>query len=441
MPRAKRTVAAVVTEYGGPEPWSDLHNLALCMAWYKVSASPLGNGTSQAELTFYDHVLIAFLIIYKNLGGIDAAPTRKGRKPYRPRSAKGCKNKWLGMNTEINYFLACDIRASFTVRRSGATLVDFRKDARKFYVEKYRGAFAFEGPYDYLKSKKKWLVDTAQHMRKTQQAGLVAGSGAKPKGGPGNRKKPRLRSEDNGTEDSGEKVPGQKKARRLVKEKIELEAANEVNMSAIAAEVAKFTEKARLHQVSTDTERSKLALEILRHEADVLKEDNRVMGLVLTGMSEDEIEYFTLQKKDAIERQAARRAMKVVQLEEARIAAADAVIAAGVAAEMAPSTVRASPVSVASSDAHDATDRSRARRMVAEAAGLDKVTEEIPEEMVEVSSDDEDGDDVVTSQAEMTQFADDVDVWADACEEDTEEEYDIGLPKDMALPATPVESL
>ena len=31
------------------------------------------NNTRQAELTFYDHVLIAFLIIYKQLGGIDAA--------------------------------------------------------------------------------------------------------------------------------------------------------------------------------------------------------------------------------------------------------------------------------------------------------------------------------------------------------------------------------
>ena len=122
------------------------------MAWYKVSASPLGNGTSQANLMFYDHLLIAFFIIYKKLGGTDAAPTRKGRKPYRPRSAKGCKNKCLAMNTEINYFLACDIRASHTVRRSGARLGDFRKDARKFYVEKYKSVFAFEGPYDYLKS-------------------------------------------------------------------------------------------------------------------------------------------------------------------------------------------------------------------------------------------------------------------------------------------------
>ena len=39
------------------------------------------------------------------------------------------------------------------------------------------------------------------------------------------------------------------------------------------------------------------------------------------------------------------------------------------------------------------------------------------------------------------QFADDLDVWADACEEDTKEEYDVGLPKDIALPPNPVETL
>ena len=86
------------------------------------------------------------------MGGIDAAPTRKGKKPYRPRSAKGCKSKWNGMNTEINYFLACDIKATYTVRRSGATEAEFRTDARKFFFEKHTRKFLFEGPHDYLKT-------------------------------------------------------------------------------------------------------------------------------------------------------------------------------------------------------------------------------------------------------------------------------------------------
>ena len=63
--------------------------------------------------------------------------------------------------TKINYFLACNIKASQVVRRSRAALNDFRKDARKFNVEKHTKVFAFEGPYNYLKTKKKWIVDTS----------------------------------------------------------------------------------------------------------------------------------------------------------------------------------------------------------------------------------------------------------------------------------------
>ena len=51
----------------------------------------------------------------------------------------------------------------------------------------------------------------------------------------------------------------------------------------------------------TDTERSRVAADLLRVEADVLKEDNHIMGMNLIGMSVDEIEYFRLQKLDAME--------------------------------------------------------------------------------------------------------------------------------------------
>ena len=40
----------------------------------------------------------------------------------------------------------------------------------------------------------------------------------KTRGGPGSREEPRLREDDSGTEVGGEKVPGQNKARRVVKE-------------------------------------------------------------------------------------------------------------------------------------------------------------------------------------------------------------------------------
>ena len=111
------------------------------------------------------------------------------------------------------------------------------------------------------------------------------------------------------------------------------------------------------------------------------------------------------------------------------------------AAERAAATVLQSPVSAVSSEAHDAADRSRAARMVAEAAGLDTVTEEFTEEMVEVSSDDEDSDELVSSQAELMEFADALDIMAAALGEDTEEEYDIGLPGTDTIPATHYESL
>ena len=65
------------------------------------------------------------------------------------------------MLMEINYFLACDIKAGRVVWRSRAALDDFRKDARKFYVEKHTKVSTFEGPYIYLKTKKKWIVDTS----------------------------------------------------------------------------------------------------------------------------------------------------------------------------------------------------------------------------------------------------------------------------------------
>ena len=75
-------------------------------------------------------------------------------------------------------------------------------------------------------------------MRNPQTDGGVTESLARSKAG--TAKKPRFREEDSHSEDSGEKVPGQKKARRLHKEQIELEVENTVTLAAIAAQVAKF---------------------------------------------------------------------------------------------------------------------------------------------------------------------------------------------------------
>ena len=62
----------------------------------------------------------------------------------------------------------------------------------------------------------------------------------KTRGGPGNRKEPRMRENDSGTEDSGEKVPGQKKARRLLKETGINEGAISANHAAVAVEQTKY---------------------------------------------------------------------------------------------------------------------------------------------------------------------------------------------------------
>ena len=157
--------AGASSAFGGPEPWNDDHNLALGRAWYGVSASPLGIGAANKTSPFWKHVLIAYHVIYKTLGGNVAPTSRRGKKPYRPRTDKALKNKWHAMLHDLNAFLACDIRASYIQRRSGASEEDFRIDAKLFYVEKWKKDFTFESTYDYLKSKKKWLRDQTQSAR------------------------------------------------------------------------------------------------------------------------------------------------------------------------------------------------------------------------------------------------------------------------------------
>ena len=62
------------------------------------------------------------------------------------------------MQHDINAFLACDIRASYVVRRSGASEKDLRDDALKFYAEKWQSKFIYELAYDFLKGKKKMAI-------------------------------------------------------------------------------------------------------------------------------------------------------------------------------------------------------------------------------------------------------------------------------------------
>ena len=102
----------------------------------------------------------------------------------------------------------------------------------------------------------------------------------KTRGGPGNRKETRLRENDSGTEDSGERVPGQKKSRRLLKETAINDAAMVANHGAIAPEQALYTNRARLHQQSVQIEMGRIATDNLHAEVELLKDDRKIMGSV-----------------------------------------------------------------------------------------------------------------------------------------------------------------
>ena len=147
MPRAR--VDADATAVGGVEHWSDLQTVALCMAWYHVSANPADKGTSQTRELLFEKVLVAYHYFFSELGGVPAKP-KKG-VPFKPRTGKACKNKWGTMNTWAMKFLACDNLATHTVRKSGATPKEFRDDARKYYEKRHKAVFKYESAYDYLK--------------------------------------------------------------------------------------------------------------------------------------------------------------------------------------------------------------------------------------------------------------------------------------------------
>lgn len=68
------------------------------------------------------------------------------------------------MNTCVTKFMSCDVLATHTVRKSGVTLVDFRKDAKKYCIKRLSSEFKFETAYDYLKDKPKWLQDANHHQ-------------------------------------------------------------------------------------------------------------------------------------------------------------------------------------------------------------------------------------------------------------------------------------
>ena len=105
----------------------------------------------------FEGKLVAYHFFYKKLGGVATKP-KKG-VVCKARTGRACRNKWQAMNTCITKFLSCDVLATHTFRKSGSTPADFRKDAKKYYIERHDAEFKFETAYDYLKDKPKWLRD------------------------------------------------------------------------------------------------------------------------------------------------------------------------------------------------------------------------------------------------------------------------------------------
>ena len=204
-PRAEKGASS---QYAGNEPWNKPQETCCARAWYSVSASPTGNGTSMTKQTFWETGLIVYHKFCKDRKIVVATPKRSAL-PFRPRTARALQTKWEDMQLKCNQFLAEDHRASHIVFQSGGTDEDFRASALNFYAEKHGEVFDLEHVFDFLKGKPKWLIDTAQDAR--DRAAL--GTDGKPlavnkKGGPGSRIEKRQRAADSEDEEEGERMPG-----------------------------------------------------------------------------------------------------------------------------------------------------------------------------------------------------------------------------------------
>ena len=148
-PRAEKGASS---QYAGNEPWNKPQETCCARAWYSVSASPTGNGTSMTKQTFWETGLIVYHKFCKERKIVVATPKRSALS-FRPRTARALQTKWEDMQLKCNQFLAEDHRASHIVFQSGGTDEDFRASALNFYAEKHGEVFDLEHVFDFLKSK------------------------------------------------------------------------------------------------------------------------------------------------------------------------------------------------------------------------------------------------------------------------------------------------
>ena len=303
----------------GNEPWSPPQEVALVRAWWSVISSPFGTGAAKKPVGLWLHVLKEFLRLCKELG-INAATGKRSKKQFRLRTARGLFGKFKDMNHDINMFLGDYIRASYVIKKSGANEKDCMDDAHIFYAKKHKEEFVYQLPFEYLSGKSKWLLYRAQTLR---NEGKLAGPPVKKTapGGPGCRKEKRMRVADTDEEDEGDRVPGQKLARRLAKEGVVNDAAAVKNFEAIAEEQAKCTERSKLHHKSLDLEIRRAAADMLAAQVAQQKEDNMVMRMDLSDMPPTKRAYFEAQIEEICQRQMDRRDKRVADARNARVAA------------------------------------------------------------------------------------------------------------------------
>ena len=209
------------------------------------------------------------------------------------------------MNTCVTKFLSCDVLSSHTIKKSGETPENFKADALKYYLQRHHHDFKFETAYDYLKDKPRWLRDAAQH-KQDEKAPKKSRTTPKKAG-------EQLRASDSEEEVLGDKPPGQKKARRLEKELVVIDAAVAKKEAEISKDIATFTERAKMHQMT-------LEVEAERQRVEQERSDDEVMRMDLSVIDEDKIPYLQQRINEVYDRQAARVVQKAARVAAANLA-------------------------------------------------------------------------------------------------------------------------
>ena len=279
----------------------------------------MSNGAQQTKEILWFHVMGEYTRMCTEQGVKTAKPKRSPLS-FRPRTPRGLQIRFGEIQKEVNRFIGDYARATVVERRSGAVEADFMDDANRFYTAKHGFEFKFVPEFLFLRGFKKYLHDIAQ----AATADLKQGGVRKGPGGPGSRKVVRMRQVDTDDEDEGNNVPGQKKARTLAKEKEALDIAVAKNLAAIAEEEAKYLEKALLHRQSIRSDEDRAASDRLAAEVNLLKEDNEVMRMDLSGMNDFQCQYFEELRVQIALRMDARKATRIADAERVVREAAEA---------------------------------------------------------------------------------------------------------------------